>query len=278
MKDINLKYKRMLWDVFRQPDFICKPRDLKIKEKLNHTWSIDMDDPIITLPERKLSYPFMFGEATWMLQGKNDVESVSKYVGGIKRFSDDGVTFFGAYGPKIITQWSYVVKTLITDKDSRQAVISIWRENPRSSKDIPCTLTLQFFLREASDELWLHTIANMRSNDAWLGVPYDTFNFSAISFFIALHLNKLGLKCKLGELTIQAGSRHIYESDFKKLDNIFTSNYDDKPEISLNKLIDKYAVRPLKFIEILEEMANLEGTELRPNGMLSERLNYLLYG
>ena len=118
----------------------------------------------------------------------------------------------------------------------------------------------------------------MRSNDAWLGVPYDTFNFSAISFFIALHLNKLGLKCKLGELTIQAGSRHIYESDFKKLDNIFTSNYDDKPEISLNKLIDKYKDRPLKFIEILEEMADLEGTELRPNGMLSERLNYLLYG
>ena len=268
----------MLWDVYRQPDFICKPRDLKISEKINHTWKIDMDDPIITLPERKLSYPFMFGEATWMLQGKNDVESVSKYVGGIKRFSDDGVTFFGAYGPKIITQTSYVVDTLIKDNDSRQAVLSIWRENPRSSKDIPCTLTLQFFLREASDDLWLHTIANMRSNDAWLGVPYDTFNFSAISFYIACCLNLRGLKCKLGELTIQAGSRHIYETDYEKLDNIFTSNFDDKPEISLNKLIDKYSKSPKKFIDILQEMADLEGTEVRPNGMLSERLNYLLYG
>ena len=278
MKDINLQYKKMLWDVIRQPDFISKPRDLKIKEKLNHTWTIDMDDPIITLPERKLSYPFMFGEATWMLQGKNDVESVSKYVGGIKRFSDDGKTFFGAYGPKIITQWSYVVDTILKDNESRQAVISIWRENPRSSKDIPCTLTLQFLLREASDELWLHTIANMRSNDAWLGVPYDTFNFSAISFFIVCWLNHYNLKCKLGSLSIQAGSRHIYETDFKKLDNIFTSDFDDKPEISFNKLIDKYKDRPSKFIEILEEMADLKGTELRPNGMLSERLNYLLYG
>jgi len=278
MKDINSRYKKMLWEIYRQPDFICKPRDLKISEKINHTWKVGMDDPIITLPERKLSYPFMFGEATWMLQGKNDVESVSKYVGGITRFSDDGETFFGAYGPKIITQWGYVVKTLITDQDSRQAVISIWRENPRSSKDIPCTLTLQFFLREASDELWLHTIANMRSNDAWLGVPYDTFNFSAISFFIALHLNKLGVNCKLGELTIQAGSRHIYESDYKKLDKIFSSDFHDESEISLNNLIDKYKDRPLKFIKILEEMADLEGTELRPNGMLTERLNYLLYG
>ena len=278
MKEINLKYKKMLWDVYRQPDFICKPRDLKISEKINHTWKVDMDDPIITLPERKLSYPFMFGEATWMLQGKNDVESVSKYVGGITRFSDDGETFFGAYGPKIITQTSYVIDTLIKDNDSRQAVISIWRENPRSSKDIPCTLTLQFFLREASDELWLHTIANMRSNDAWLGVPYDTFNFSAISFFIILHLNKLGVKCKLGELTIQAGSRHIYESDFNKLDKIFASDFHDESEISLNKLIDKYTKSPKKFIDILQEMADLEGKELRPNGMLTERLNYLLHG
>ena len=278
MKDINLRYKRMLWDIYRQPDFICKPRDLKISEKINHTWKVDMDDPIITLPERKLSYPFMFGEATWMLQGKNDVESVSKYVGGIKRFSDDGVTFFGAYGPKIITQTSYVVDTLIKDNDSRQAVISIWRENPRSSKDIPCTLTLQFFLREASDHLWLHTIANMRSNDAWLGVPYDTFNFSAISFYIACCLGFRGLKCKLGELTIQAGSRHIYETDYQKLDDIFTSNFHDDSEISLNKLIDKYSKNPKKFIDILQEMADLEGTEFRTNGMLSERLNYLLYG
>ena len=256
MKDINLQYKKKLWDVFRQPDFICKPRGLKITEKINDSWIIDMDDPIITLPERKLSYSFMFGEAAWMLEGRNDVESVSKYVDGVKRFSDDGETFFGAYGPKIITQWSYVVDTILKDNDSRQAVISIWRENPRSSKDIPCTLSLQFFLREASDELWLHTVATMRSNDAWLGTPYDTFNFSAISFWIALHLNRNGIKCKVGSLNIQAGSRHIYETDFKKLDSLFTSYYDDKPEISFNKLIDKYKDNPLKFISNLREAAD----------------------
>jgi len=213
-----------------------------------------------------------------MLAGKNDVKSVSKYVDGVKRFSDDGKTFYGAYGPKILTQWSYVVDTLLKDQDSRQAVINIWRENPRSSKDIPCTLSLQFFLREASDQLWLHTIATMRSNDVWLGTPYDTFNFSAISFFIACHLNKLGVECKLGSLNIQAGSRHIYETDFKKLERVFESTYHDKSEVSFNKLIKKYKDDPFYFISILEEMADLNGKELRQNGMLSERLNYLLYG
>ena len=276
MKYINLKYKKKLWEVFREPDFICKPRDLKVTEKLNDSWIIDMDDPIITLPERKLSYSFMFGEAAWMLEGRNDVESVSKYVNGVKRFSDDGETFYGAYGPKILTQWSYIIKTLNTDQDSRQAVLNIWRENPRSSKDIPCTLSLQFILREASDELWLHTIATMRSNDAWLGTPYDTFNFSAISFYIACHLNKVGIKCKLGSLNIQAGSRHIYETDFKKLDSIFTSNYHDESELSFNSLIDKYKNSPKKFISNLKEAADYTPVS-KENGRL-KKIDFITHG
>ena len=276
MKDINLKYKKKLWEIYREPDFICKPRGLKITEKLNNSWIIDMDDPIITIPERKLSYSFMFGEAAWMLEGRNDVESVSKYVDGVKRFSDDGVTFFGAYGPKIITQTSYVVDTLIKDNDSRQAVLNIWRENPRSSKDIPCTLSLQFFLREASDDLWLHTVATMRSNDVWLGTPYDTFNFSAISFYIACHLNKVGIKCKLGSLNIQAGSRHIYENDFKKLDDIFTSHYHDESEISFNSLIDKYKDSPKKFISNLREAADY--TPVSKDKSRLQKIDFLTHG
>jgi|TARA_R100001163_G_scaffold43548_1_gene32891 thymidylate synthase len=275
MKEINIRYKKMLWDVYRQPDFICKPRGLTIKEKINHSFKVGMEDPVITLPERKLSYSFMFGEAAWMLRGKNDVYSVRKYVDGVKRFSDDGVTFYGAYGPKILTQWSYVVETLRNDNDSRQAVINIWRENPRSSKDIPCTLSLQFMLREAHDITWLHTIASMRSNDAWLGTPYDTFNFSAISFYIVCWLNFHGIKCKLGELNIQAGSRHIYHNDFRHLDSIFTSVYMDETELNLNDLIPKYKNDPDLFIKNLEEAADF--TPTKDKGTLN-RIDYLRYG
>ena len=86
MKDIDIKYKRKLWQIYRQPEFISNPRNLKCYEVLNDDWSVDMDDPVITLPERKLSYDFMMGEAAWMLEGRNDVESVSKFANSIKRF------------------------------------------------------------------------------------------------------------------------------------------------------------------------------------------------
>ena len=256
---INLDYKKKIWTIYHQPEFVTKPRGLKIAEILNDSWTVDMDNPIITIAARKLSYDFMFGEAAWMLRGKNDVATVEKYAGAIKRFSDNGITFFGAYGPKIIDQLPYVLDILEKDQDTRQAVLNIWRENPRSSKDIPCTLSLQFFLRKASDTLWLHTVATMRSNDIYLGTPYDSFNFSAISFYLALLLNERGIECKLGKLNIQAGSRHLYETDFKKVDDILTSDdIDDFPDFSFNDLIlfDIYKGKVDKFIPTLERAAN----------------------
>ena len=257
MSALNLYYKKKLWTIYHKPEFVTKPRGLKIAEVLNDSWEIDMDNPIILNEARKLSYDFMFGEAAWMLNGKNDVATVSKYAGAIKRFSDNGITFFGAYGPKIIDQLPYVLDILQKDKDTRQAVLNIWRENPRSSKDIPCTLSLQFFLREASDNLWLHTIATMRSNDIFLGTPYDSFNFSAISFYLALLLNERGINCKLGKLNIQAGSRHLYESDFKKVDKILLSDdIPDFPYFSFNDLIPLYKGISDRFIPNLERAAN----------------------
>jgi thymidylate synthase len=256
---INLDYKKKIWSIYHQPEFVTQPRGLKIAEILNDSWTVDMDNPIITISGRKLSYDFMFGEAAWMLRGKNDVATVEKYAGAIKRFSDNGITFFGAYGPKIIDQLPYVLDILEKDQDTRQAVLNIWRENPRSSKDIPCTLSLQFFLRKASDTLWLHTVATMRSNDIYLGTPYDSFNFSAISFYLALLLNERGIECKLGKLNIQAGSRHLYETDFKKVDDILTSDdIDDFPDFSFNDLIlfDIYKGKVDKFIPTLERAAN----------------------
>ena len=257
MKQINNKYRKKIWEIYQTPEFVTKPRGMKIAEVLNDSWIIDMDDPIITLKERKLSYDFMFGEAAWMLRGKNDVATVSKYAGAITRFSDNGITFFGAYGPKIIDQLPYVLDILQKDQDTRQAVLNIWRENPRSSKDIPCTLSLQFFLRELGDTLWLHTTATMRSNDIWLGTPYDSFNFSAISFYLACLLNNKNINCKLGRLNIQAGSRHLYETDFKKIDAVIKGEeLIDFPKFSFNDLIPLYKKRPDKIIPNLERAAD----------------------
>lgn len=158
---------------------------------------------MVTMPERKLGKRFRYAEAWWILTGRNDVESIRRYSSTIANFSDDGDYFAGAYGPKVVDQLSYVSACLRKDIDTRQAVINIWRENLRDTKDVPCTLSLQFLVREGA----LHCIATMRSSDLWLGWPYDIFNFS----MIARRVNEIAnLQVEPGYLAINHGSLHLY--------------------------------------------------------------------
>ena len=248
-RNINLDYMLKLSYLIRKFEFESAPRHLKIKEFINDGFIVDMDKPIITIPERKLNHNFMTGEAWWILDGRNDVRSLSKYMGKIKRYSDDGVRFFGAYGPKIVDQLSYCIKILVEDRDTRQSCLTIWRKNPPYSKDIPCNLSLQFFLREDR----LYTVANMRSQDIWLGLPYDAFNFSAISFFMCLSLRDI-LKqptLKLGELYINAASRHIYETNYQEARKVSKAPIPDHLDFSFNRALDNYK-DPYYFITALK--------------------------
>lgn len=185
------------------------PRGKKTAELRGVT--LTLENPrrnILRSPARKLNYQFSVAEWLWMMLGRNDVATIGRYNKQIAQFSDDGVTFAGAYGPKLIEQLPYVIKTLQQDADSRQAVMTLWRERPSGSKDVPCTTLFQFFVRDG--RLEMHTY--MRSNDAWLGLPYDLFNFTMIQNFVAAQLG-----CDLGEYRHIVGSLHLYEEHWSKV-------------------------------------------------------------
>ena len=179
---------------------LVNPRGMSTYEVIGMQFTCDMNQPILSILERQVGYKHMAREAWWILSGDNSVENMPAY----KKYSDDGKRLFGAYGPKIIDQISYCENTLKNDLFSRQAVLNIWRENPRQSKDIPCTLSMQFLIRNQK----LYCVVNMRSSDAWLGIPYDVFVFSMVSLTIAQALN-----VSLGKLCINIGSAHVYEQD-----------------------------------------------------------------
>ena len=197
------------------------PRGMKTREKINHTTMCDMRYPIVTNKKRLLGYKFMIQEAIWILRGDNRLSTIKHYSKIISKFSDDKYFFRGAYGPKIIDQLQYVCHALKEDRNTRQAVINIWRESPYATNDIPCTISFQFLIREDK----LHIIANMRSNDLWLGWPYDNFNFSMLGAYVALLLKDIyNIEVGLGVTTINAGSRHLYERNFESADTCTQSN------------------------------------------------------
>lgn len=203
---MNDTWRGFLWQVLSNGHFV-EVRGLDTKEIMGAHTVIPMREAILTVPERKLGYKFMCAEAHWILTGDSRVCTIAPYSKVISKFSDDGITFQGAYGPKISDQMDYVVETLLKDKYSRQAVINIWRENPGPSKDIPCTLSLQFIWRKSQ----IHCVATMRSSDLWLGFPYDMFNFTMITTQVGLRLRESTNKpIDLGFLVFNAGSLHLY--------------------------------------------------------------------
>ena len=202
-----------LLDVIMQSGSDASPRGRRTKELMGFKSMIDMNQPVITIKERGLGYKFMAAEAAWIMSGDNRVSTIRPFSKQISNFSDDGIFFFGAYGPRIRDQLSHVVQALLGDPDSRQAVITIWRPNPRASRDVPCTISCQFMIRKNV----LHCFMNMRSSDAWLGVPYDWFNFSMLSAGVALLLRTSGLTLKLGSLHFYAASQHLYEENWEQV-------------------------------------------------------------
>ena len=221
-------YYDLLDIVYKKPQFTCAPRGLKIKESLGVKFKItDPRNRLPYIPERNFSMGYCIAELLWYISGSSSTEWISRYSSFWSKISDDGVNANSAYGARIFkphrvcggedfTQWDYVVKELRQDPDSRRAVIHI--RSPFDSKeaklDVPCTMTLQYFIRERK----LHCIASMRSSDLILGIAYDV---PAFTFFQEMLANELGVE--LGTYTHISNSLHIYENKFKQVEQILNN-------------------------------------------------------
>lgn len=216
----NAVWLKALRDVYEKGDYFA-PRGLPTHELLGYKTVIEMSKPIISIAARKLGYHFMAAEAAWILSGDNRVATIAPYSKAISGFSDDGIQFYGAYGPRIRSQLPHIISALTKDALTRQAVLSIWRESPPPSKDIPCTLTAHWMVRESQ----LHCFINMRSSDLWLGVPYDWFNFSMLSAYVLLMLRQTSLawdNVELGKLCFTANSQHLYDKNVDAVEELTT--------------------------------------------------------
>lgn len=227
--------QKLLGNPFYEQTIRSSPRGMPITEMIGA--SVTLEDPrrcAISLAERKLNYHFMVAEFWWICSGDDRVASIVPYCQEIAKFSDDGQTFFGAYGARWRPQVEKVIQLLRTDPDSRQAVVVTWRpilewlmfdqsEFPghykSATKDVPCTLTMQYLVRGGE----LRTIVTMRSWDAWLGLPYDLFNFSMLAACVAA---ELGLH--MGPLTVQAGSLHLYDRNIEQATKLVEACYHTK--------------------------------------------------
>ena len=152
------------------------------------------------------------GELVWYLSKSNSLRFIEYYLPYYKVNSVDGQSLHGAYGPRLfnlhgkVDQMANVLELLRRKQDTRRAVIQLFDGEDlkdKGNKDVPCTCTLQFLVRKRK----LYMVANMRSNDAFWGLPHDIFAFTMLQEIMA---RSLGVE--LGTYKHSVGSLHLYDT------------------------------------------------------------------
>jgi thymidylate synthase len=224
--DLETLYRRVVYEIGWHFKYASSPRGMATRENLGVT--LVLRNPrarVIASRARAVDYSFAAAEFLWYWQGREDLEFLTPYNKRIAEFSNDGKTLNSAYGKRIFDrngrgtpQWTKVVDELVANPDSRRAVLEVFRPDDlwEGNKDVPCTLSLQFFIRDG--KLHLHVV--MRSNDVFWGLPYDAFSFTVLQECMALALQHAGVPVELGTYTHTVGSLHVYERHFKKVEEI----------------------------------------------------------
>ena len=189
-------------------------RDREVRELRNRF--VVLGKPLercVILPHRNNDVFATIAETIWMLAGRDDIVWLTHYLHRAGEFSDDGLRWRGAYGPRL-REWNdtdqidAVRRLLIADPMTRRAVMSIFdpARDFAESKDIPCNNWLHWMIRDGR----LHLTVGVRSNDiVWGFSGINTFEWSVLHEAMAFWVG-----ATVGEATYLAGSFHLYERHY----------------------------------------------------------------
>lgn len=217
-----------------------------------------LDGPLITTyedptarvlldPRRDANPFFHLMEAFWMLAGRRDVESLMWYNAGMAKYSDDGVSFHGAYGQRWrghftredhscmdqnadtpLDQLAEVIRLLRANPTDRRIVLSMWdptTDLAMDGLDFPCNTQVYFRVRdqfrpsvareEGTDRVLDMTIT-CRSNDMyWGGYGANAVHFSVLQEFVAAMVG-----VRIGEMHQLSNNAHLYRATMPDVDQM----------------------------------------------------------
>ena len=184
----------------------------------NASLKIDVSKYFPMITGRKMFQKTFDTEFDWFIEGETNT----------KRFKEAGVKIWDAWadengdlGPvygyqmrnfngQNIDQMQNLVKSLMTEPDSRIHIISLWNPIQLNKMRLPpCYLYFQFFVE--NDKLNMFVL--QRSGDLFLGIPYDIALFTKILLYVsALTEYKPNL------LEVQIIDAHIYNNQIESID------------------------------------------------------------
>lgn len=190
------------------------------------TYQFSMTSPrsrIVRNATRPLSIVPAVARFVWMISGNDRLADIFTYEPKVQFYSDDGLTVPGSsYGRRIlqprpgVNQLVGVIERLRENIDSRRAATVIWspEDAHRVSRDVPCAFGTFYHAR--NEGLIATTV--MRSNNAFLLLPFNIFEFSLLSEVVA---SEIGIP--LVEYRHWAASMHILNRELDRANIVNTS-------------------------------------------------------
>ncbi len=193
----------------------------------------NLADGFPLLTTKKLHIRSILHELLWFLQGDTNIQYLK----------DNGVSIWDAWatpagelGPVYGAQWrkwkgengkthdqiAALVESLKNNPNSRRHIISGWNvallpdesKKPQENAEAglmalpPCHLLYQFYVADGKLSASLY----IRSNDLFLGNPYNTASLAFLTHMLAQQCD-LGV----GEIVISIGDAHIYTNHFEQV-------------------------------------------------------------
>lgn len=206
--------------VFRAGDGVMDQPSSKgpTKELLHAVFTIgDPRQRWVVSRRPALNIAFAIVEVVWIMTGRNDLAFLEAWNRRLHRYVGGGPLLHGAYGHRLrcrlgMDQLTRAYQALSRRPDTRQAVLQIWDssvdfpqpDGSPADQDIPCNVLSLLKVREGKLD-WLQII---RSNDIFLGAPYNFVQFTCLQEVLA---GWLGIDC--GAYHQVSDSLHMYVSD-----------------------------------------------------------------
>ncbi|WP_053600515.1 thymidylate synthase [Bacillus sp. FJAT-18017] len=240
--NFTLIYFELLSEALGSDEKFCESRIGLVKDLGPAFIEIHEDRFRMPLLKKRSFNPFFaLVEFSWFILGYNNLSILQEHISNYDKYSDDGLTLNGAYGFRLRKKFNQdqieqAIQILRENRETRRVVLSMWsvEDLGSDSRDIPCNTSVMLKIREGKLDM---TVIN-RSNDLFLGIPYNVILFFLFQCYLA---EKIG--CKVGFQRHFTDSLHLYKKDLNKVENIITAN--DK--VTLKQLLN--SIEPVEIMD-----------------------------
>jgi len=160
------------------------------------------------------------------------------------------------YLGKGIDQLKYIIDTILKDPFSRRIIMTTY--NPAQVNKgclFPChSLIVQFYIKEEKGIYYISQQNYIRSNDIFLGNPYNIASFALLSYLLCHHLNHLtkSEKYKPDMLYITIGDYHLYKEHYEAAEIQIKRTPYSFPKLKINKYHDNIEDYSYEDIELID--------------------------